>query len=1310
MHGRSAVLLILRAAVDGKMLSAPAAGRFAARLEQLPEEQATPAWLVAEGILTADQVAALVSALPTQEGGYPLASAATPPAEPPPAKPALPRIRGYEVIKVLGKGGMGVVYRANQLRLHRPVAVKVMSAHVQMTEALRLRFEREARAAADLAHPNVVTIYEYGVVEGVPFFSMELVEGKSLDRFVLDKDLSIEGRLKLMRTVCEAVSYAHERGVIHRDLKPGNILVTAQGQPKVMDFGLAKVSESPDRGMVETLTLAGQILGTVPYMAPEQTLGRPEEIDVRTDVYALGVILYQVVTGRLPHEPRGEHVIELMRRIREEAPDPPSSVNRLVDDNLQTIILKALSKEKERRYQTAAALAADLGRYLADEPIEAKPPSAAYHVRRLARRYRIALVPAAAAFAIIILLVAVYSVRMRRERAEVTQSASEAVQQKKHAEKAQEDALQKEEAIRKNQVRSDFVTAAEKIDQGSADLAIAYLIHALRLDPHYSPAQARLFTLLGQRSWPCLVSSVPGYLAPDRSQWPRVFSPDGRWVVAVADNVARVWETATGKPVSEPMRHDAKVLWAVFSPDGQRVLTAAEDHAVRLWETASGKNSGIMIQHQGPVYAAIIAPEGQNIVTFSSAFENTADHQTLLPIGGVPVVQVWDGATGKAVGEPIRSPENADCHMYLSPDGRWVVTAVRTESKGTLARVIEVSTGRDVCEPVPVESPFLFEGFSPDGRNFLTSKLIMDEKFPEQSGFEVRKWETTTGKPVGQAMRTAERLTAFSPDGKLALAGRDDNFAVYQTETGRLLRQRRQRDETDLLVPDAFSPDDQWVVATQEESAWVLATAEMSRCKWGTEQAGAMIGQPLGDGVEPMRHNTRIRAAAFSPDSRWLATSSEDGATAIWAEPVSTLWDLQMMFRCRGGFGLSPDMQSLVICRENVARVWEASSGKPISEPMLHESTVSGALFDPGGRRVLTYAGNQARVWEASTGNPVSEPMRHEGRVAWAEFSPDGQSVLTVATDAATDSAVPVLGSDTGKAVRAWEAATGKPIGPSVQHSEEVKPFADALTLSSDGRWLLTCSGNAAQLWEAATGRPVGLPMRHDSEVSSAALSRDNRWAATGSDDKTVRLWEAGTGKPVGELMRHDYGVLWTFFSRNGSRILTSDGHAARVWEVPTGRLLSDATRIGTAHEPAFSPDGQWVTTTSAQQLPAATESVPVARVWDTESGVPVSDPVPVKPVAASAAGKPEITLWPNRFSYEVEFLWPFVEPGPAARPSDLAALIQLGEYSGGIVLDERSGAPRRLSIDERLTRRHLDRAHLSPAYEALARWILRDR
>lgn len=281
-------------------------------------------------------------------------------------------VGGYRVLREVGSGGMGVVYLASHPSEPEEVALKVLHGGALAGSKRRTRFLREAEAIALLDHPSIVKGKEYGEDRDTVYFSMEFIHGQPIDEFIRARQLDIDQTVRLMMPVCDAVNYAHKRGVVHRDLKPDNILVDSNDVPKILDFGLAKVSnENAAEEEMSVLTLAGQMLGTLPYMSPEQTMGQSGQIDHRTDIYALGVILYELITGRLPVNPSGNNALEVMRRIREETPRRPSDIVVKGGPALEAIILKCLSKRKSDRYETAKDLAVDLDNYLNGRPVAA---------------------------------------------------------------------------------------------------------------------------------------------------------------------------------------------------------------------------------------------------------------------------------------------------------------------------------------------------------------------------------------------------------------------------------------------------------------------------------------------------------------------------------------------------------------------------------------------------------------------------------------------------------------------------------------------------------------------------------------------------------------------------------------------------------------------------------------------------------------------------------------------------------------------------------------------------------------------------
>lgn len=395
------------------------------------------------------------------------------------ARPVLPALVGrYRIVRLVGEGGMGTVYEAEQDQPRRRVAIKAIRAGLANPALLR-RFEHEAQALARLQHPGIAQIYETGTADSgfgpQPYFAMEFIDGAPLLRYAGERRLGVRQRLELMALVCDAVQHAHQRGIIHRDLKPGNILVDEAGQPKIVDFGVARATDADAQATRDSTF--GQLLGTLTYMSPEQVLGDPQELDTRSDVYALGVILYELLAGRLPYETSGQLPV-VVQRIREEDPAPLSSINRTCRGDIETIVGKALEKDKARRYSSAAELAADIRRYLKDEPIMARPSTATYHLRKFARRHSGLVAGVVVAFVLLIAGIAAST----REAGRALRAEAEALRQRDSAAAAQQAAHNdRDRAVSAEQtlrIERDRAVKAEQAAMVERNRALAEKRHA----------------------------------------------------------------------------------------------------------------------------------------------------------------------------------------------------------------------------------------------------------------------------------------------------------------------------------------------------------------------------------------------------------------------------------------------------------------------------------------------------------------------------------------------------------------------------------------------------------------------------------------------------------------------------------------------------------------------------------------------------------------------------------------------------------------------------------------------------------------
>jgi tRNA A-37 threonylcarbamoyl transferase component Bud32 len=525
----------------------------------------------------------------------------------------------FQVQETLGQGAFGTVYKARDPELDRAVAIKVPRAGNLAGPQELDRFLREARSVAQLRHPSIVSVHEVGQQGGLPYLVSDFVKGVTLADLLSARRFSFRESAELVAAVADALQYAHDRGVVHRDVKPSNIMIGDDGKPCVMDFGLAK----REAGEI-TMTVEGQVLGTPAYMPPEQARGEGHAVNARADIYSLGVVLYQLLTGELPF--RGTQRM-LLHQVMHDDPRPPRRLNDTIPRDLEAIVLRCMEKEPVRRYATAADVAADLGRWLRDEAVVAQPPSTFYLLRKQVRRHRVPLTVAAVVVLVIVSVVAAAFWQINDALGRATEAKGQALTNQRTAEtKEQEakDSLAKEQKALADLGAQLSVLARSYYDRGDSEFrkgnvvdSLNWTLRAYDMAPADDPRRPSYREALAAQA-----RALGSPLQHGGSAI--AFSPDGRAVLAGgSDGTARLRDAATGQTLGEPLGKPLRdsdgesdgVLAVAFSPDGRAVLTGGSDGTARLWDSATGKPLGEPLRHGANAQTVAFSRDGRVVLT-----------------------------------------------------------------------------------------------------------------------------------------------------------------------------------------------------------------------------------------------------------------------------------------------------------------------------------------------------------------------------------------------------------------------------------------------------------------------------------------------------------------------------------------------------------------------------------------------------------------------------------------------------------------------------------------------------------------------
>lgn len=994
----------------------------------------------------------------------------------------------YELLDQIAQGGMGLVFRARQTSLNRIVALKVIRAGQLASPTDVQRFRVEAEAAAHLDHPRIVPIYEIGELRGIHYFSMKLVEGgnlaQHLDSYVKDH----QAAARLLAAAARGIHYAHQRGVLHRDLKPANILVDLDGRPHVTDFGVAKRvggSGFDDSGTrlnpSNSGTLSGGIVGTPSYMAPEQAAGKRQGLTVAVDIYSLGAILFEMLTGRPPFKEATQ--MATLRKVLEDRPPRPRSINPKIDRTLEAICMKCLEREPYDRYHSAEDLVNDLDCWLANEPIEMQRGNAWVRTVKWTKRR-----PATATLAVATLFVTLLAMGTIVWQQQQVQAHELTLRQARETEEAER--LKADAALGRLRVEqyADQLEAAQRSWQANNPTAMELALEACPVE--LRGWEWRLLKRLAQDGLQQPKLSVPDVTC-------LAFGKDGRTLfLANAQGRLATVEATTGRLLDEWPSEQGGVTALAVSADGERLVTTGADKTLVVWDARNGQRLTTFFGYPQGVSAIACSPRGQHLALASEE----------LGRGGKPasVIHVWDLAH---LAEPVtlRPRNETVTGLVFSPDGETLAAAGDDY-------VIRLWNWRGL---ETIKTPNLLKGnegavtsmaFAPDGQRFAASgkdrlvrvwhlggkaeetpTVVADCSAPPQPiwfsadgsslqaaiGLEVVRWNSATGAEQARFGRSAADsvLSACSADGKLVAS-------VTSTGVLNLWNAARREDTTVLSglatgsVHPLLSPDGQRLAVLNGQTVFTVFDAVSFRPLYQIKGREAPV------------------AAVFAPNGRHLLSLTEQGTIEYWDAATGQEQATSEMCLQEGTcLAVSRTGSIAIATASGKVAAWDAVSCRRLFSVEAHTTAVHRLAFSPDGQKLATASEDQTvRLWDATTGVELLCLRGHTAPVLDVAFTVQGDQLVTASAD---------------QTARVWDLRNGKEQLVLRGHLGPVTGVA----LHPDGRRLVTASGDRTlRVWDASVGSEL-LTLTVGDPVQAPTFTPDGQRLLGGSADGAVRQW-----------------------------------------------------------------------------------------------------------------------------------------------------------------------------------------------------------